>query len=169
MGILSRNMEFGVWCSKIGDLPACCCKYELFSFTLHFKVLLYINMLRFNRWYFVLMLLLFAIEFIIGADFHDTIIRPYGGDFLVVILIYCFVKSFITTPVVSTALGVLLFSYLVEISQYFHLVSLLGMQHSKLAKIMLGTSFSFTDLLAYTLGIGLVIVIENLRLSMKNF
>jgi len=115
------------------------------------------------------MLLLFAIEFIIGADFHDTIIRPYGGDFLVVILIYCFVKSFITTPVVSTALGVLLFSYLVEISQYFHLVSLLGMQHSKLAKIMLGTSFSFTDLLAYTLGIGLVIVIENLRLSMKNF
>ncbi|MCO5948978.1 DUF2809 domain-containing protein [Mucilaginibacter flavidus] len=124
---------------------------------------------RFNHWYFVLMLLLFSIEFIIGADFHDAIIRPYGGDFLVVILIYCFIKSFINTPIVSTALGVLLFSYLVEISQYFHLVTLLGMQHSKLAKIMLGTSFSFTDLLAYTLGIGLVIVIENLRLSMKNF
>ncbi|WP_295791406.1 DUF2809 domain-containing protein [Mucilaginibacter sp.] len=82
---------------------------------------------RFNHWYFVLMLLLFAIEFIIGADFHDTIIRPYGGDFLVVILIYCFVKSFINTPVVGTALGVLLFSYMVEVSQYFHLVNLLGM------------------------------------------
>jgi len=115
------------------------------------------------------MLLLFAIESIIGADFHDTIIRPYGGDFLVVILIYCFVKSFVDTPVVNTALGVLLFSYLIEASQYFHLVTLLGMQHSKFVKIMLGTSFSFTDLLAYTLGIGLVIVIENLRLSLKNF
>jgi len=126
-------------------------------------------MLRFNRWYFALMLLLFVIEFIIGADFHDSIIRPYGGDFLVVILTYCFVKSFINTPVIKTALGVLLFSYVVEVAQYFHLVTLLGMQHSKLAKIMLGTSFSFTDLLAYTLGIGSVIVVENLRLSMKNF
>ncbi len=136
---------------------------------MYFKVLLHINMFRFNRWYFVLTLLLFAIEFIIGADFHDAIIRPYGGDFLVVMLIYCFVKSFINTPVASTALAVLLFSCLVEVSQYFHLVNLLGMQHSKLAKIMLGTSFSVTDLLAYTLGIGLVIVIENLRLSLKNF
>ena len=126
-------------------------------------------MFKFNFWYFILMLLLFVIEFIIGADFHDTIIRPYGGDFLVVILIYCFVKSFINTPVIKTALGVLLFSYVIEISQYFHLVTLLGMQHSRLANIMLGTSFSFTDLLAYTLGIGLVIVVENLRLSMKNF
>lgn len=126
-------------------------------------------MLRFNRRYFVLMLLLFVIEFIVGADFHDTIIRPYGGDFLVVILIYCFVKSFIDTPVVGTAFGVLLLSYMIEVSQYFHLVTLLGMQHSKLANIMLGTSFSFTDLLAYTLGIALVIVVENLRLSMKNF
>ena len=126
-------------------------------------------MFKFNFWYFILMLLLFVIEFIIGADFHDTIIRPYGGDFLVVILIYCFVKSVINTPVIKTALGVLLFSYLVEVSQYFHLVTLLGMQHSKLANIMLGTSFSFTDLLAYTLGICLVIVVENLRLSMKNF
>lgn len=128
-----------------------------------------LNMFKFNRRYFVLMLLLFVIEFIIGADFHDAIIRPYGGDFLVVILIYCFVKSFINTPVVKTALGVLIFSYIVEVSQYFHLVTLLGLQRSKLAKIMLGTSFSFNDLLAYTLGIGLVIAIENLRLSMKNF
>ncbi|MEO6978203.1 MAG: DUF2809 domain-containing protein, partial [Mucilaginibacter sp.] len=71
--------------------------------------------------------------------------------------------------VVKTALGVLLLSYVVEVSQYFHLVTALGLQHSKLVKIMLGTSFSFTDLLAYTLGIGLVIVVENLRLSMKNF
>lgn len=126
-------------------------------------------MLKFNRRYFTITLLLFAVEFIIGADFHDTIIRPYGGDFLVVILIYCIVKSFINAPVIKTALAVLVLSYLIEISQYFHLVALLGMQHSKLARIVLGTSFSFADLLAYTLGIGLVIVVENLQTSMKNF
>jgi len=126
-------------------------------------------MVKFNKHYFTLALLLFVIESIIGAAVHDTIIRPYGGDFLVVILLYCFVKSFANTPVFKTACAVLLFSYLVEISQYFHLVSLLGLQNSKIAKILLGTSFSFTDLLAYTFGILLVIIIENVRHSMKNF
>lgn len=126
-------------------------------------------MLGFYIRYFIATLLLFVIEFIIGADVHDAIIRPYGGDFLVVILLYCFIKSFVNTPVFKTACGVLLFAYIVEVSQYFHLVSLLGLQNSKTAKILLGTSFSFTDLLAYTLGILLVIIIENVRHSMKNF
>lgn len=126
-------------------------------------------MIKFNRAYFILTLLLFMVEFIIGADVHDEIIRPYGGDFLVVILIYCLVKSFLNTPVLQTAISVLLFAYMVEISQYFHLVSHLGLQHSRVAKILLGTSFSFTDLLAYTLGILLVIVVENIKQSLKNF
>lgn len=125
--------------------------------------------LGFHKWYFALAVLLFAIEFIIGADFHDKVIRPYGGDFLVVILIYCFIKSFINTSPFKTAISVLLLSYIVEVSQYFHVVGLLGLQHSQLAKILLGTSFSFTDLLVYTLGIGLVILIEHLKNSMKNF
>jgi hypothetical protein len=123
----------------------------------------------FYKWYFVSAILLFSIEFIIGADFHDTIIRPYGGDFLVVILIYCFIKSFINTPPVITAIAVLILSYAVEISQYFHLVTQLGLQHSRLAKILLGTSFSFTDILAYTLGVLVVLVIEHLKNSLKNF
>lgn len=127
------------------------------------------TILGFHKWYFALAVLLFAIEFIIGADFHDKVIRPYGGDFLVVILMYCFIKSFINTSPFKTAISVLLLSYIVEVSQYFHVVGLLGLQHSQLAKILLGTSFSFTDLLVYTLGIGLVILIEHLKNSMKNF
>lgn len=123
----------------------------------------------FYKWYFVSAILLFAIEFIIGADVHDTIIRPYGGDFLVVILIYCFIKSFIDTPPVLTATAVLILSYVVEISQYFQLVTHLGLVHSRLAKILLGTSFSFTDILAYTLGIVTVLLTEHLKNSLKNF
>ena len=126
-------------------------------------------MFRFHKLYFLSALLLFVIEFIIGADVHDAVIRPYGGDFLVVILLYCLIKSFVNAPAFKTACSVLLFAYLVEISQYFHLVNLLGLQNSKIAKILLGTFFSFTDLLAYTLGILLVIIIENAKHSMKNF
>jgi len=100
---------------------------------------------------------------------HDMIIRPYGGDFLVVILIYCFVRSFINTAAVPTAIAVLLFAYAVEISQYFHLVNVLGLERSSLAKALLGTSFSFIDLLMYTLGTITILVVEHLKTSLKNF
>jgi hypothetical protein len=119
-------------------------------------------MFGFYRGYFLLSIILFAIEVYIGTYMHDAIIRPYGGDFLVVMLIYCFTKSFFNTPPVITACWVLVFAYVVEISQYFHLVTLLGWEHSKTARIIMGTSFSFTDLLTYTLGIGTVLLLEKL-------
>ncbi|HWZ03157.1 MAG TPA: DUF2809 domain-containing protein [Mucilaginibacter sp.] len=126
-------------------------------------------MIKFHIGYFIAAFLLFITEIIIALYLHDSFIRPYGGDFLVVILLYCFVKSFFNLPVLLTACCVLLFAYAIEISQYFHLVKVLGLQNSRLAKILLGTSISFMDLLVYTLGIVLVIMVENLRLSLKKF
>jgi hypothetical protein len=126
-------------------------------------------MIRFNKFHSLLALLLLGAEVYIGLYMHDTIIRPFGGDFLVVILLYCLVKSFINFPVLLTAGWVLVFAYAIEISQYFHLISMLGLQRSKLATLLLGTSFSYIDLLTYTLGILLVIIVENLRISLKKF
>lgn len=123
--------------------------------------------MKLNIPYFILAVLLLLIEILIGLYLHDALVRPYGGDFLVVILLYCLVKSIACTPVIKTAIGVLIFSYLVEISQYFHLVKLLGLQHSRIAALILGCSFSFTDLLCYTLGILLVILIEKIRIGLK--
>ncbi|GAC1308763.1 MAG: DUF2809 domain-containing protein [Mucilaginibacter sp.] len=119
--------------------------------------------MSFNKAYFLLALTVFITEVLIGAYMHDALIRPYGGDFLVVILIYCAVKAFFNLPVLQTACYVLIFAYAVEISQYFHLVNLLGLQNSRVVKIILGTSFSVTDLLVYTLGTLLVIVVEGIR------
>ncbi|MBB3053977.1 ribosomal maturation YjgA family protein [Mucilaginibacter gotjawali] len=126
-------------------------------------------MIKFHIGYFIATFLLFITEFIIALYVHDSFIRPYGGDFLVVMLIYCIVRSFFNLPVLLTAGGVLLFAYCVEFSQYFHLARVLGLQNSKLAKILMGTSFSFMDMVVYTLGIVLIIVVENLRLSLKKF
>jgi len=56
--------------------------------------------------------------------------------------------------------GVLLFSYVVEILQYFHFIALLGLQHSLLAMLILGNSFSYSDLVTYTAGAMVVIVGE---------
>ena len=119
------------------------------------------NRFQLYKKYFLLALLLFLTEVFIAVYLHDAVIRPYGGDFLVVILIYCFVKSFLNTPVKATALAVLLFSYIIETLQYFHIVNILGLEKSKIACIIIGTSFAWTDLLAYTLGILLVLGIES--------
>jgi hypothetical protein len=116
--------------------------------------------LCFNKAYFLLFSGLLAAECIIGVCLHDGFIRPYGGDFLVVVLIYCFAKSFLQLPVKTAAAAVLLFAYAVEVSQHFKLVARLGLKNSLVANILLGNSFSWCDMLMYTLGILLVLGIE---------
>jgi len=116
--------------------------------------------------YFIAAIILLGIEVLIAAFTHDAIIRPYIGDLLVVILLYCLVKSFFNTRVRATALSVLLFSYAVEILQYFHIVRILGLEKFRMARILIGTSFAWTDIWMYTLGIGLVLLIET-RINKK--
>ncbi|WP_214073774.1 DUF2809 domain-containing protein [Mucilaginibacter sp. dw_454] len=130
--------------------------------------------MRFNLKYLLLTVALLAIEIIIARYVHDNIIRPFIGDFLVVILIHCLVMSFFKVNLMAAALGVLLFAYAVEISQYYHLVYVLGWGSSRFAKIIMGTSFSWTDMLMYTGGIILVVVIEMLsgkplRINRKSY
>ncbi len=119
-------------------------------------------MFQFNRNYFIPTILLFLIETAIALYLHDNFIRPYFGDFLVVILLYCFVKSFVNVSVWVAAGLVLLFSFAIEIAQYFNMVEKLGLQHYKVAKVVLGNSFAWMDLLAYILGILIVISIEKI-------
>jgi len=91
---------------------------------------------------------------------HDKIIRPYVGDLLVVILLYCLLKSFVNISVLKAAIFVLLFSYIVEFLQYLNLIKYLGLQKSRLANIILGNYFEWIDLLAYTFGIAIVVLVE---------
>lgn len=124
-------------------------------------------MFRFNRTYFIIAILLFITEVIIAMYVRDTIIRPYGGDFLVVILIYCAVKSVMNISVTTAAIGVLLFAYLIETLQYFHIVKVLGLQDSKIASVVIGTGFEWMDILMYTGGVLLVWLIETKVLNKK--
>ena len=110
-------------------------------------------MLTFKKKYFILTILLFLTEIFIALYVKDSIIRPFGGDFLVVILIYCFLKTFWKQSAEIIAVAVLIFSYGIEIAQYFKIVELLHLQGNKLARIIIGTSFHWLDLLAYTLGV----------------
>ena len=113
--------------------------------------------------YLLLAILLLLLEIIIGAHVHDQFIRPYAGDFLVTIFLYCLAQSAVRRPVVPVLTAVLLLSYLIEISQHFHLVARLGLAHSHLARIVLGSAFSWVDMLAYTLGALFILVVEKAR------
>lgn len=117
-------------------------------------------MLQFNRTYFAFTVFLFLLETAIALFVHDNFIRPYFGDFLVVMLLYCFLKSFLNVSVWAAAGLVLLFSFAIETAQYFNMVEKLGLEHYKIAKVVLGNSFARMDLLAYVLGILAVISIE---------
>ncbi|MES2779752.1 MAG: DUF2809 domain-containing protein [Bacteroidota bacterium] len=121
----------------------------------------------FNIRYFVLALLLFAVEVLIALFVHDSIIRPYVGDALVVMLIYCFVKSFLNTLVLPTAVSVLLFSFVMEGLQYVKIVNRFGLEHSTLASTVIGTSFAWTDIFAYIIGISIVLLLEKQALRSK--
>ncbi|NEZ55812.1 DUF2809 domain-containing protein [Leptolyngbyaceae cyanobacterium CCMR0082] len=116
--------------------------------------------MRFNLYYFYWFALLLITEIYIGIFIKDDFIRPYMGDFLVVILIYAFVRAFFKYSINLTAIGVLLFSFLVEILQHFNIVDVLGLGSSRLARTVIGTSFSWEDFIAYSLGIIIVLVSE---------
>ncbi|MFZ1379601.1 MAG: DUF2809 domain-containing protein [Saprospiraceae bacterium] len=125
-------------------------------------------MLKFNWRYFVLAILILIIEILIAIYVHDGFIRPYIGDLLVVIFIYCFLKSFVSLSTSNAALYVLLFSYFVEALQYFRIVQHLGFQRNNLARIIIGTSFDWKDILMYTIGIVTVVIIESVFSSENN-
>lgn len=122
-------------------------------------------MLNFNKTYFLLAVLIFFIEVCIALYVHDDFVRPYIGDVLVVILIYCAVKSFFNWPVLPVALSVLAFSFGVETLQYFNFVEIIGLEKSNLARIIIGTSFAWLDLLTYIIGIGIVLFVEKFILK----
>ncbi|MCC9168040.1 DUF2809 domain-containing protein [Pontibacter harenae] len=120
-------------------------------------------MFTFNKKYFFFTVALFLVEVLIAGFVHDAIVRPYVGDFLVVMLIYCFVKSFVAASVGSVAAGALIFAYLVELLQYLNFIVWLGLKSSKLANVVLGNQFEWIDMLAYTLGALAIVGVEKLR------
>lgn len=118
-------------------------------------------MIAFNTKYFYFTLTLFFIEIFIALFINDTIIRPFIGDVLVVILIYCFVKTFLEISPLILAGSIFIFACAIEILQYFNFVNILGLQNNKVLAIVLGSTFDWKDILAYALGTTAILWLEN--------
>lgn len=124
--------------------------------------------MHFNLRYFCLTILLFLIEVCIAVFFNDQFIRPFIGDVLVVILIYCFVRAFWKVRVDRAIASIFIFSCTVELLQYFSLVDRLGLRSNKLLSTILGTTFDWNDLLAYAIGCGIVLWLDGRADYKKN-
>jgi len=102
--------------------------------------------------YLVAFIIFFITEVLIAVYVHDDFIRPYVGDILVVILLYCFIKIFVPYKVKLMTLYIFIFSAFVEILQYFKLVEMLGLQDNRFARIVIGSVFDWKDILCYGVG-----------------
>ncbi len=122
-------------------------------------------MFTFRKNYFFFFILLFVVEVLIAVYVHDNFVRPYIGDVLVVVLLYCFLKAFVKVPVIPAAIIVLIFSFVIETLQYFNIVDRIGLGHSKLARTVIGTSFAWEDIWAYIAGFILILIAERLLIS----
>ena len=117
----------------------------------------------FNGKSFLVFLGLFTVEIVIARYITQPFIRFWLGDFLVVIMIYYFIKTFIRANPLVLALSVWVFACTIECLQATGLIRFLGWEYSKAANLILGNTFSFSDLLGYTLGIITILVIENYK------
>jgi hypothetical protein len=101
-------------------------------------------------------------EVAIALYLHDVFIRPYFGDFLVIILLYAAIKSVLQFTILRVASIAILICYMIEITQYLNLLTILGLQKSQPLSIILGSSFSWSDMIAYTFGFIFIIGIEKI-------
>ncbi|NBA85881.1 DUF2809 domain-containing protein [Emticicia sp. CRIBPO] len=110
-------------------------------------------MFTFRIRYFIIFLLLFLTEAAIAVFIHDAVIRPFFGDFLAVIAVYFFLKSFLDIRDIVLIWSSLGFAYFLELLQYCNFLKFSGLEKYKILVVVLGSSFDWRDMLAYTLGI----------------
>ena len=121
--------------------------------------------LSFNKRYFLAFVVLLVIEVLIAKFVTDSFIRPFVGDYLVMILIYLFSRTWLKGNDRVQILGVLLFCYSVEIAQKINLVQILGLEQYRLARIIIGTHYDVNDLVAYSLAALTLLMFKNNGIS----
>ena len=107
-----------------------------------------------NFFYAICFVVILVVEIIIGIY-----VRPYMGDALVVVLIYCFIRIFIPNGLSQLPLYVLAFACFIEILQYFQLVDVLGISN-RILRIALGSTFDLKDMVSYAGGYVFILLAE---------
>lgn len=100
---------------------------------------------------------------VIALWVHDRWIRPHGGDVLAVVLVYLGLRAVTRLEVIGAATTAFAIACLIEIGQWLDLLHLLGLKPDSVAGTVLGSSFDWSDILAYGIGTIAVLLVERLR------
>jgi len=117
-----------------------------------------IKHIRFSMLHAVLSIALFAVLVFVAVWVKDSFIRPTLGDVLVVIWLYHVFATLLNVPARLLATVVVVIAYLVELAQLFNIVDLLGIPVTSPLRIIFGATFDWLDIMAYTVG-GLLCVL----------
>lgn len=120
-------------------------------------------MIRLHRGYALTALALFAIEVVIALYVRDRFVRPYLGDTLAVLLVYCGLRAVTRLEVVPAATAAFAVAALVELGQLVGILDLLGWRDSALARTLLGTGFEWKDFVAYAAGACIAVLAERFK------
>ncbi|MCL7763663.1 DUF2809 domain-containing protein [Polaribacter sp. Z014] len=116
-------------------------------------------MIQFNLKYFTYFSILFITEILI-AKYSSGFLRHTIGDYLAVMLVYTFIKAILKISLEKAILVTFAMSFLIEFLQLSDLQNNFPAAYSKMLKIIMGTSFSIGDLVAYTFGVITILIIE---------
>ncbi len=124
--------------------------------------------MRWNWKYALITLVILMIEIVIALFVRDQFVRPFIGDLLVVVLLYYGFRTILKAKAFKVAVGVFLFAVGVEILQYFQLAELLGLENNGIAHVILGSTFDWLDILAYSLGTVLAYFVDQKYLEQES-
>ena len=112
--------------------------------------------------YLVAFFILLIIEILIALYVHDSFVRPYVGDMLVVIVLYCFAKFIVLDKFKHLPLLIFIFAVIVELMQYFNVVNLLGLENNCFFRVLIGQVFDIKDIMCYGVGTIIIILFETI-------
>ncbi|MFP4845441.1 DUF2809 domain-containing protein [Winogradskyella sp. PE311] len=124
--------------------------------------------LQFHKNYLVLAHSLFLVELAIAFIIKTGFIRYTLGDYLCVVLLYAIIRGCSSLSVRASAIIVLFIAYGIEFLQLTSFLAYFNLQHSFTASLIFGNTFHISDLIAYTLGIITILIIEKQYGNLKN-
>lgn len=100
------------------------------------------------------------------ARYLPSVIAAYAGDTLYALMIYLGIGLIFTKySIKRVAIIALLCSLLIELSQLYHAGWIDAVRHTRLGGLILGFGFLWSDLICYSIGVGLGFIFESVYLT----
>lgn len=94
-----------------------------------------------------------------------VIIRGFVGDVVFTMMLYFILRYISNIKPIYGCFSVLLATYIVEVLQYFNFTSHVTFLNNKMGRLIFGATFDIKDMMAYTIGVAIVYILEKIILN----